>query len=83
MAAIIEVKFYNSFLLRKTVINRATPLKPEALWNGSMGVPTDIPGAFPIYTTVANPDDEEVNVSKSWVIEESRIEGGFNNTEMG
>lgn len=83
MAAIVEVKFYNSFLLRKTVINRATPLKPEALWNGSMGVPTDIPGAFPIYTTVPDPSGSDVNVSKSWVIEESRIEGGFNNTEMG
>ena len=98
MAAIIEVKFYNSFLLRKTVINREAPSKPEALWNGSMGVPKDIcrapalcrylgvpkdiPGAFPIYTTVADPSGNEVNVSKSWVIEESRIQGGFNNTEM-
>ena len=82
MAAIIEVKFYNSFLLRKTVINREAPSKPEALWNGSMGVPKDIPGAFPIYTTVVDPNGNEVNVSKSWVIEESRIQGGFNNTEM-
>ena len=85
MAAIIEVKFYNSFLLRKTVIdNTSTFTESNSRWNGSMGVPTDIPGAFPIYTTTpTGPINEEVSISKSWVIEESRIEGGFNSTEMG
>ena len=80
MAAVVEVKFYNSFLLRKTVTLEELPAKPEIRWNGSMGIPKDIPGAFPIYTDTTNPP---VIKDKCWVIEESRIEGGFNNTEMG
>lgn len=80
MAAVVEVKFYNSFLLRKTVTLEEAPAKPEIRWNGSMGIPKNIPGAFPIYTDTTNPP---VLKDKCWVIEESRIEGGFNNTEMG
>jgi len=80
MAAVVEVKFYNSFLLRKTVTLEELPAKPKIRWNGSMGIPKDIPGAFPIYTDTTNPD---VLKDKCWVIEESRIEGGYNNTEMG
>ena len=79
MSAVVEVKFYNSFLLRKTVTEES-PAPAEIKWNGSMGVPKDIPGAFPIYTDQTN---DEVVKNKCWVIEESRIEGGFNNTEMG
>ena len=79
MAAVVEVKFYNSFLLRKTVTEES-PAPAVIRWNGSMGIPKDIPGAFPIYTDQTN---DEVVKNKCWVIEESRIEGGFNNTEMG
>ena len=41
MPAVVEVKFYNSFLLRKTVIdsNTAPPIDPAMAWNGSPGVP--------------------------------------------
>jgi len=66
--AIIEVKYFNTFLLKKTVDNGK-----DVLWNGSFGIPESI-GGYP--ATVAN---EEAD---SWVIEESRIRGGYNNTSV-
>jgi len=68
MAATIEVKYFNSFLLRKAV--------PAAInnpvWNGSTGIPAAIGGFQRDATT--GPD--------SWVIEEARIRGGYNNTNV-
>ena len=59
MAAIIEVKYFNSFLLRKTV-DTSTPVVP--VW----------------YKT----PNLENNATKNWIIEESRIRGGYNNTSV-
>ena len=72
MGAIIEVKYFNSFLLKKTVNTALTP--DAAAWNGSFGVPAGVAGAYPVFTTVDN--------THSWVIEESRIRGGYNNTNI-
>lgn len=57
MAAIIEVKYFNSFILAKTVDSSSNPV-----WRYSNGL-------------VNNP-------SKNWCIEESRIDGGYNNTTV-
>ncbi len=73
MGAIIEVKYFNSFLLKKTV-NNADAANPISAWNGSFGVPAGVAGAYPVFTTVDN--------THSWVIEESRIRGGYNNTNI-
>jgi len=70
MAAIVEVKFFNSFLLKKTVPNGATSTT-DPVWNGSTGVPTGIAGAYPIVSSPVQAD--------SWAIEEARIRGGYNN----
>ena len=56
MAAILEVKYFNSFLLRKTVDGSGDPI-----WKGSTSVN---------------------NAAKNWIIEESRIRGGYNNTSV-
>ena len=72
MGAIVEVKYFNSFLLKKTVNTALTP--DAAAWNGSFGVPAGVAGAYPVFTTVDN--------THSWVIEESRIRGGYNNTNI-
>ena len=66
--AIIEVKYFNTFLLKKTVDNGK-----NVLWNGSFGIPESI-GGYP--ATAAN------EKADSWVIEESRIRGGYNNTSV-
>ena len=59
MPAIIEVKYFNSFILAKTVISDETPVP---VWR---------------YTNSLS------NASASnWCIEESRIDGGYNNTSV-
>ena len=53
MAAVIEVKFFNSFVLKKTVSNSNIPV-----WNGSTGVPSGTAGSFPINpSNTTNQDD--------------------------
>jgi hypothetical protein len=67
MGAVIEVEYFNTFLLKKT--NKSD--KP--LWNGSKGVPSSI-GGYPVVSSV--------EPSFSYVVEESRIRGGYNNTSV-
>ena len=68
--AIIEVKYFNTFLLKKTV-----DTGENVLWNGSRGIPSTI-GGYPVNPSGTN------NTASSWVIEESRIRGGYNNTSV-
>ena len=68
--AVIEVKYFNNFSLRKTNSD-VGDLVP--VWNGSRGIPASI-GGYP-YADSTAPD-------QSWVIEESRIRGGYNNTSL-
>ena len=42
MAATIEVKFFNSFLLKKTIKSNIP------IWNGSTGVPEGVTGSNPV-----------------------------------
>jgi len=71
MAAIIEVKYFNSFLLKKT-IGSSNKLP---LWNGSRGIPKvgNMQGGYSQVGTAYSSTD-------NWLIEESRIRGGYNNT---
>jgi len=73
MGAIIEVKYFNSFVLKK--VNTNVPVEVP-FWNGSPGVPADI-GGYPIKTSSLG----EIG-SSNWAIEESRIRGGYNNTSV-
>jgi hypothetical protein len=62
MAAIIEVKYFNSFLLRKTATpDDATPPN-QPVWYKTPGLVS--------------------NSTRNWIIEESRIRGGYNNTSV-
>ena len=75
MPAVIEVKYFNSFVLRKTVDALDNPV-----WNGSNGNNT-----MPVDSTNGG---AAVNAGtalypKNWYIEEARIRGGFNNTDVG
>ena len=66
MATEIEIKYFNTFWLKKVVDASGNPLWPGLPWN-----PTDYP-VFPSTADTASMYD--------WIVEEARIEGGFNNT---
>ena len=67
---VIEVKYFNSFILRKTVAaDDVTPM-----WNGSRGDNT--------YGNVAIIPNPAVSNVVNWAVEESRIRGGYNNTSV-
>jgi hypothetical protein len=69
MGAIIEVDYYNTFILKKTITSSALD------WNGSFGVPPGVDGGYPVISAATTQAD-------SWAIEESRIRGGYNNTTV-
>ena len=79
MAAIIEVKYFNTFLLKKVNKLQSTPVSSGIsfgnipIWNGSMGIAA-AKGGYPRPNGNAVPNN--------WVIEESRINGGYNNTTV-
>ena len=76
MAATIEVKYFNSFILRK-VLDTSTPTVPS--WNGSRG-----DGTYPAITGAsADPYPGTPTNALNWAVEESRIQGGYNNTSAG
>jgi hypothetical protein len=82
----IDIRFFNSFVLKKNINNLGSgnaaylPVFP-----GLPNNPTDYP-LFP--TSGSNPGGRtEPNVTtanvRNWAVEESRIRGGFNETEVG
>ena len=75
MGAIIEVNYFNTFILKKNLLDRGTS-SPRLWWNGSLGVPTGVNGAYPVGTGSSTTD------GTTWAIEESRIRGGYNNTNV-
>ncbi len=74
MAAIIEVKFFNTFILKKSN-GGAGQSAGTAIWNGSFGIPQEL-GGYKRTSPQAGVSDDPNN----WAIEESRVRGGFNNT---
>lgn len=75
MGAIIEVKYFNTFLLKRV---GDTSNSNQGAYNGSFGVPG---GSSPLAGSY--PQVSAANISDStWAIEEARIRGGFNNTAV-
>ena len=68
MSALIEVKYFNSFIVKKVVTSGGVATWP--------GIPWD-PTGYPSWSGSA------VSGSYQWYLEESRIRGGYNNTEVG
>lgn len=73
MAASIEVKYFNTFILKKVLTEDLTDFEP--VYGGSFGIPEEI-GGYPTPDLIANPNDRE------WYIEEARIQGGYNDTTV-
>jgi len=72
MPANIQIKYFNSFWLKKTVQSTGmagtdyAPTFPGLEWN---------PTGYPVFPGLAANDD-----TYNWIIEEARIRGGYNNT---
>ena len=78
MASILEIKYFNSFVLKKRALDRIIGGRvPQSIWNGSFGIPGGVNGigGYPIKSSVSSTETQ-----RSWVIEEARIRGGYNNT---
>ncbi len=73
MAAAIEIKYFNTFLLKKVLSNELLDYEP--VYGGSFGIPEEI-GGYPAPDLIITPTEKE------WVIEEARIQGGFNDTTV-
>ena len=71
MSAAIEVKYFNTFILKK--INQIGIGFQNPVWNGSFGIPDDVSGGYPAQPFI-------LDSAENYVIEEARIRGGFNNT---
>jgi hypothetical protein len=67
MGAVLEVKYFNSFVLKKTTSEQ------QPVWNGSLGIPNNL-GGYKVVTDVVEPEN--------WAIEEARVRGGYNNTSV-
>ena len=67
MGAVVEVKYFNSFVLKKTIAEQ------QPVWNGSLGIPSDL-GGYKVVNDVLEPEN--------WAIEEVRIRGGYNTTSV-
>ena len=75
MPAIIEVKYFNTFLLKKVNdYDQSTGNALDPVWDGSRGIPQSL-GGYPRTATVGADGYD-------WAIEESRIRGGYNNTSV-
>lgn len=75
MAAVLEVKYFNTFILKKTNSNFDSAVPDNPMWNGSFGIPQNI-GGYPRQS----PNKPNNTSTGNWSIEESRIRGGYNNT---
>lgn len=77
MGKSLEIKFFNSFLLKKVITTPPSPIPSNYPYNpvygGSRGIPTSI-GGYPTPNLVAG-----FNLAE-WFVEEARIQGGYNDT---
>ena len=88
MSALIEVKYFNSFILKKVI----DTIDGFAMWPGLPWSPYDggsvtpNPITWPAnnkQTTTGSLQTADPSTDYMWYLEESRIRGGYNNTEAG
>ena len=83
MGAVIEVKYFNTFILKKLCSTGQPAVDPTnigvnpSIWAGSYGIPEEKQG-FGSQPILLPPNNAVAN----WSIEESRIRGGYNNTSV-
>ena len=88
MSALIEVKYFNSFILKKVI----DTIDGFAMWPGLPWSPYDGASVTPNpitwpannkQTTTGSLQTADPSTDYMWYLEESRIRGGYNNTETG
>ena len=86
----IDIKYFNSFVLKKTVNLQADATNTQANhkavftglpWNPS-GYPAFIVNGQSLIGRARHTDNASEN-ERNWIIEEARIRGGYNNTGVG
>ena len=93
MAAIIEVKYYNSFWLKKVIDNvNASATRYEPVYPGSNpggynllntdGTTSSIVSVYPVGGGGTASGSNSNSADRNWEVEEARIRGGFNNTSV-
>lgn len=80
MPAEIEVKYFNTFILKNTL--DGDNYDSSSVWNGSFGIP-EVVGGYPRGNAFAPGEGHDPR--NNWFIEEARIRGGYNNviTDLG
>ena len=83
MAYTINVKYFNSFALKK-ITQEVGVLRNQGRWSGLKWNPRFLTdgGGLQTYPTFPNPYSIALSSNYCWYIEESRIKGGFNNSIM-
>ena len=76
MGAVVEVKYFNSFILKKALNERQVGVDQLPTWLGSTGVPAGLNGGYPVVSLAT------MEPLDSWLVEEARIRGGYNNTNV-
>ena len=74
MAITREITYFNSFAVKKVVEDNGSSLPGKAVWPS---LPWN-PSSYPSFPLKADP----ALVAYDWYIEESRIRGGYNNTQL-
>jgi len=81
-----KIKFFNAFVLKKNINATTSGLAEYApVFPGLPNNPTGTTFDYPLFPSSAgNPPGRTATTSdRNWIIEESRIRGGYNNTETG
>ena len=81
-----KIKFFNAFVLKKNINATTSGLAEYApVFPGLPNNPTGSTFDYPLFPSSAGnpPGRTDTTNERNWIIEESRIRGGYNNTETG
>lgn len=83
MAARVQIKYFNSYWLKKASnggnLGGSGAIESAAYTSSWPGLPWD-PDDYPEYPADVDNTNSTANQKANWIVEESRIRGGYNNT---
>ena len=84
MSATIELKYFNTFWLKRMKNLASATANDEPIlptFNDPL-IPENVPLSFTYGVDAAETYDININTLEDWMIEESRIRGGYNNQSV-